>query len=324
MKRRLQVFISSTYTDLLLERQAAVTAVLKTGNIPAGMELFAAGDKSQMETIKHWIDESDVYMLILGGRYGSIEPTTGLSYTELEYDYALQHSKPLFAVVIREDALEAKVRSMGSAIMETQHSREMTKFREKVLSYTSSFFEDVKDIKLAVHESLADFSATRKLQGWVPADAVVDTQPLFEQISTLSQENRRLVEQVAVLEKQAHAKPTAATIQYDDLFSILKSMTLDLPEGVATTDTKTRDLFTIFHANRDRFVNGVTNSMPTSPSETFLYFKVCPKLQVHGLMSNESVTGAKYRRYAITREGAAFLAETDRRLLKTDLHTESI
>ena len=86
MKKKLQVFVSSTFTDLIEERQAAVAAILKAGHIPAGMELFTAGDKSQMDTIKRWIDESDVYMLILGGRYGSIEPSTGLSYTELEYD----------------------------------------------------------------------------------------------------------------------------------------------------------------------------------------------------------------------------------------------
>lgn len=58
--RKLQVFVSSTFTDLREERQAAVEAILNTGNIPAGMELFAAGDQSQMEVIKEWIRESDV------------------------------------------------------------------------------------------------------------------------------------------------------------------------------------------------------------------------------------------------------------------------
>ena len=67
-KKKLQVFISSTYTDLIDERQAAVQAVLDAGHIPAGMELFKAGNKSQLETIRKWIDNSDVYMLILGGR----------------------------------------------------------------------------------------------------------------------------------------------------------------------------------------------------------------------------------------------------------------
>ncbi|TNT40442.1 DUF4062 domain-containing protein, partial [Escherichia coli] len=105
MKRKLQVFVSSTFTDLIEERQAAVSAILKAGHIPAGMELFTAADRSQMDIIKNWIDESDVYMLILGGRYGSIEPTTGKSYTELEYDYAVEQGKALFAVVIKEEAL---------------------------------------------------------------------------------------------------------------------------------------------------------------------------------------------------------------------------
>jgi hypothetical protein len=87
-KKKLQVFVSSTFSDLQEERQAAVEAILTAGHIPAGMELFAAGDESQMNVIKRWIDESDAYMLILGGRYGSIEPMTQKSYIQLEYEYA--------------------------------------------------------------------------------------------------------------------------------------------------------------------------------------------------------------------------------------------
>ncbi len=52
MNKKLQVFVSSTYTDLIEERQAAVEAILDAGHIPAGMELFKAG-KSQMKTIKN-------------------------------------------------------------------------------------------------------------------------------------------------------------------------------------------------------------------------------------------------------------------------------
>lgn len=65
-KKKLQVFVSSTYEDLKEERQAAVEAILSAGHIPAGMELFAAGDQSQMAVIRRWIDESDVFLLILG------------------------------------------------------------------------------------------------------------------------------------------------------------------------------------------------------------------------------------------------------------------
>ena len=98
MAKKLQVFVSSTYVDLIEERQRAVQAILDAGHIPAGMELFKAG-KTQMETIKKWIDESDVYCLILGGRYGSVEEESGLSYTQLEYEYALSKEKNVFAIV---------------------------------------------------------------------------------------------------------------------------------------------------------------------------------------------------------------------------------
>src|SRR5262252_4497918 len=86
-KKKLQVFVSSTYLDLREERQAAVEAILTAGHIPAGMELFTACDQGQMQVIKRWIDESDVYLLILGGRYGSIEPESQKSYIHLEYEY---------------------------------------------------------------------------------------------------------------------------------------------------------------------------------------------------------------------------------------------
>jgi hypothetical protein len=41
-RKKLQVFVSSTYEDLK-ERQAAVEVILTAGHIPAGVELFAAG-----------------------------------------------------------------------------------------------------------------------------------------------------------------------------------------------------------------------------------------------------------------------------------------
>ena len=62
-EKKLQIFVSSTYTDLIEERQAAVEAILSAGHIPAGMELFSAGYESQMTVIDRWIDESDVYLL---------------------------------------------------------------------------------------------------------------------------------------------------------------------------------------------------------------------------------------------------------------------
>lgn len=193
--KKLQVFVSSTFTDLREERQAAVEAILSSGNIPAGMELFSAGDESQMTVIKRWIDESDVYLLILGGRYGSVEPTSGKSYTHLEYEYALEQKKPLFAVVITEKALNDKVKG-GVDFIERNNSHLLNEFRTEVLSNISKFWDDTKDIKLAIHETLSEFNYRKGLIGWVRGDHAVNGGLLAEEIARLAKENAELREKL--------------------------------------------------------------------------------------------------------------------------------
>ena len=80
MDKRYQVFVSSTYKDLIDERQEVMQALLETDCIPVGMELFPASSDSQWEYIKHIIDECDYYILIIAGRYGS-EDADGMSNT---------------------------------------------------------------------------------------------------------------------------------------------------------------------------------------------------------------------------------------------------
>jgi hypothetical protein len=323
MKRRLQVFISSTFTDLVAERQAAVSAILKAGHIPAGMELFTAGDRSQMDTIKQWIDESDVYMLILGGRYGSIEPISGISYTELEYDYAVQQERPLFAVVINEGALEDRVKIEGSVVLERSHPSELALFRAKVLGNISSFFDDKKDIKLCVYETLAEFGSNRTLKGWVRADEVVDTKPLVEELRrldevcrTLQEENRQLK---AAAETQVNAKPSASSTKaesFQELKRILQAINIDIPAEV-TGGSKgfKRDLLSIFYTNRETLINGVVNRVGISPVQSFFYYNILPKLEVHGLAASEKIAGVQYRRYAVTPLGNEFLAAFEKEML---------
>lgn len=97
MDKREQVFISSTFLDLREERAAVLQGLLEAECFPAGMELFPAGDSEKWDLIKGVIDDSDYYLLIIGGRYGSIDETDRLSYTEKEYDYAISEKKPVMA-----------------------------------------------------------------------------------------------------------------------------------------------------------------------------------------------------------------------------------
>jgi hypothetical protein len=88
--------VSSTYTDLL-ERAEIMQALLELDCMPAGIELFPAANEQQWNCIKKVIDESDYYLVIVGGRYRTISEATGMSYTEMEYRSALEVGKPVIA-----------------------------------------------------------------------------------------------------------------------------------------------------------------------------------------------------------------------------------
>ena len=88
MNKRYQVFVSSTYADLQQERRKVIQTLMEMDCIPAGMELFPAADDEQWEFIKRVIDDCDYYVLIIGGRYGSLT-SEGISYTEKEHNYAM-------------------------------------------------------------------------------------------------------------------------------------------------------------------------------------------------------------------------------------------
>jgi hypothetical protein len=71
-------------------------ALLELDCIPSGMELFPAADEDQWSLIKGVIDDCDYYVVIIAGRYGSIGPE-GKSYTQMEYEYAVDAKKPVLA-----------------------------------------------------------------------------------------------------------------------------------------------------------------------------------------------------------------------------------
>lgn len=202
MNKKLQVFVSSTYTDLIEERQAAVQAILDAGHIPAGMELFKAG-KSQMETIRKWIDESDIYMLILGGRYGSIESESGLSYTELEYRYALSKNMPVFAVVLSESFLIKKIASIGLYnAMEQYAPEKYNSFKSLVMSKIISLVNENNEIKIAIHATLNMFVEEYNLVGWVRNTSENDIVQFIKDASDKIAKNKYLTAQTQKLQQQ--------------------------------------------------------------------------------------------------------------------------
>lgn len=285
--KKLQIFVSSTFTDLKEERQAAVEAILSSGHIPAGMELFSAGDETQMTVIERWINESDVYLLILGGRYGSIESKSGKSYTHLEYEYAISLAKPLFAVVISDEALEKKVKDIGTSVIETDNTKELKKFRAEVTSNLVKFFDDKKDIKLAIHETLSELNYRKDLVGWIRGDNAINTGVLAEEIARLTKENHDLREQVNTGSIQ-NISSLYANMTYEELAELLS-------RNIVEQDMEQMNLLDFLLKFGARFTSGTGN----------INMEAFNKLVLYKIIARESASGIGIR-YYFTEDGHNF------------------
>lgn len=168
MDKRYQVFISSTFQDLEGARQEVSQALLRADCFPAGMELFPAADEEQFEFIKQVIDQSDYYIVISAGRYGSIHPEKGISYTELEYDYAISVGKPVIRLLHKDPFNKLR----GELIEETDEGRKKLRaFREKLSkSRMARFWEDPRELGAEVVYGIMDARKRKPATGWVRAD----------------------------------------------------------------------------------------------------------------------------------------------------------
>ncbi|MGH9636986.1 MAG: DUF4062 domain-containing protein, partial [Candidatus Angelobacter sp.] len=192
MDKRYQVFISSTYVDLKEERQAVIQTVIKADCIPAGMELFPAADEKQLTFIKRVIDDCDYYLLIIGGRYGSVDDA-GISYTEQEYDYAISRGLKVIALIhAKPEEIPLGKSDVDSALRE-----KLEKFKKKVTAKRLvQFWEKPEDLAGLVALNLLSAIRDHPTVGWVRADKVANETVLSE-INELRKRNEKLEEALA-------------------------------------------------------------------------------------------------------------------------------
>lgn len=86
---------------------------MRCGHIPAGMELFGQDNREQWKVIKQWIDESDVFLIMIKDRYGFIGRDTGISYTQMEFEYAMQQRKPIIKLILGDSIDKNKCDNIG-------------------------------------------------------------------------------------------------------------------------------------------------------------------------------------------------------------------
>jgi Domain of unknown function (DUF4062) len=224
MDKRYQVFISSTFSDLKDERQQVLRAILELDHMPAGMELFPAADDSAWQLIRDVIDASDYYVVIIGGRYGSLDEK-GIGYTEKEYDYAVESRKPVLPL------LHHKPSGLPREKTDTEEAawKKLEAFRKKVEGrHTCVYWTSAEDLKAKVIIGITTAVKRSPAVGWIRADKIPTEATVAE---ILSLRNR-----IAELEKEKASeafrapKGTEDLLQEDDKFKVELSFTARDPD----------------------------------------------------------------------------------------------
>jgi len=228
MDKRYQVFVSSTFEDLQEERKEVMQALLELDCIPAGMELFPASNDDQWTLIKNVIDDSDYYLLIIGGRYGS-ENQDGISYTQMEFEYALQQGKPIISFLPKDPA------SIPAGKSESDPSKreKLEKFKDLAKKKLVRFWTSASDLGSVVSRSMVKLIRSCPAEGWVKSNSAVDEESLKE-ISRLQKENNELKRQLEAMATQP-PKGTEKLIQGEDKIKI--SFTFETQDAYYRTDS---------------------------------------------------------------------------------------
>lgn len=215
MDRRYQVFVSSTYHDLKSERQKIMMALMKMNCIPAGMEHFPASDEEQFNFIKKIIDDSDYYLLIIGGRYGSVAED-GISYTEKEFDYAVS-KKIRVVAIIHDNPSKLSVENSESS---QELKEKLENFKEKVKQKRLvEFWNEPSELSGKVALSIIHAMTIYPAIGWMRADKIANEESLNELIKAKN-EVESLRKEINELKHNSELSYSGDIADFDSAFVI--------------------------------------------------------------------------------------------------------
>lgn len=198
--KKYQIFLSSTFTDLIEERRALQEAILKMNHFPVGMELFSAASEDQWSVIEEVIQNADYYVLIIGFRYGSMTDE-GISYTEKEYRYAKEQGIPILAFIKNEDVpskpdqrenSQKQKRKLESFINEVKDGR--------MVEFWSSKEELLQIVTASLYKSFDKYDRP----GWIRAndfrteEIQIELVEQNQRIRALEQENAQLKDRLVI------------------------------------------------------------------------------------------------------------------------------
>ena len=123
MQPIVRVFVSSTWLDLQPERLAVEKALQRMHQTKLnGMEYFGSRDETTRDVSLKEVDRSDVYVGIIGGRYGS-------GITKEEYQRAAEKPLPRFIYFKDEKTIQSEFPRRRFAVPSARSGSMAMRFR---------------------------------------------------------------------------------------------------------------------------------------------------------------------------------------------------
>jgi tetratricopeptide (TPR) repeat protein len=129
--------------------QAVLDAVARAGMVPVDMRYFAAREGQPADYCQQRVRECDVYVAVVGFRYGSLVPKETISYTELEFIEAGIAGLPRLVFLLEETA------DLPAGLIDADRTA-VAGFRQRLLDadLIVAIFATVDGLELAAFQAL--------------------------------------------------------------------------------------------------------------------------------------------------------------------------
>lgn len=153
MNQPLRVFICGTFRDLKEERQAVLEAIRRVKMEHDSMEYFGARPDRPLNTSLDEVRRSDILVILVAHKYGTIVMPDGRSYSELEYREGVRLGKICLPYFLAEDAkvLKANVETDPDKVRLLEAWK-----NELSTNHTVRPFSDPADLALSVASDLTE------------------------------------------------------------------------------------------------------------------------------------------------------------------------
>ena len=184
MANSLKVFLCSTYSDLVEERQGVIDAIRQLKLQHESMEFFGARPDQPIDTCLTEVARSNILVVVVGYRYGSIVPGREISFSEAEYQEGRRLDKFCLVYMLADD-----VKILPKCYEDDPDKlRQLLRFKSTLnAQHTVAKFSQVEDLAKRVKADLLETIELAEAEQQRRAEAEEERSAFFSEIQTIAE-----------------------------------------------------------------------------------------------------------------------------------------